>query len=314
MAPTVSINLCCYNSEKYLRETLDSIVNQTYKDWELIIINDGSSDSTESIILDFKNQGYPIIYQFQQNKGLGASRNEALNLSSGEFIAFIDHDDIWLPRKLEKQIALFADEEVGLVFSDAIYFYINGNTKNVKRFYANKTYRTGRCFSTLLTDYFLCMQTVVIRRSALDEEEEWFDPRFQIIEEADLFRRVAHKWSLAMVDEPLAKWRVHKESSTWTMGYLVANETVKMLKKYDQIFPGFSNKFSQEISILEQKSHIYTAKHYWRLGNGGAARNHLQQYLFKSKKAFFVFLATFLPFNCVKPIAKYLISTGVFPD
>ena len=105
--PTVSINLCCYNGEKYLREALDSIINQTYKDWELVIINDGSKDSTESIIYEYIKQGYPIVYHYQENHGLGYSRNEALKRSHGEYVAFIDHDDVWMPEKLEKQIPLF---------------------------------------------------------------------------------------------------------------------------------------------------------------------------------------------------------------
>ncbi len=162
MNPKVSINLCCYNSEKYLRETLDSIVNQTYNDWELIIINDGSSDSTESIIHEYIKQEYPIIYHYQENKGLGFSRNEALKRSQGKYIAFIDHDDLWMPEKLEKQIPLFErDSKIGLVFCDTIFFNEKGKSK---RDYSQKKYWTGWCFSELLTDYFLSMPTVVIRR------------------------------------------------------------------------------------------------------------------------------------------------------
>ena len=81
MSQKVSINLCCYNSEKYLKETLDSIVKQTYKDWELVIINDGSCDSTESIIDHYIEQGHPIVYKYQKNQGLSSSRNEAIKLS-----------------------------------------------------------------------------------------------------------------------------------------------------------------------------------------------------------------------------------------
>ena len=106
MAPLVSINLCCYNSEKYLRETLDSIVNQTYKDWELVIINDGSTDATELIIQEYQARSYPIVYHYQKNNGLSKSRNKALQLSKGKYIAFIDHDDIWIAEKLQKQILL----------------------------------------------------------------------------------------------------------------------------------------------------------------------------------------------------------------
>src|SRR5438874_5550918 len=107
MNPTVSITLCCFNSERFLAETLRSIIDQTYKDWELVIINDGSTDSTESIIQTFIDRKWPIVYHSQQNAGLGRSRNKAVELSRGEFIALIDHDDLWEPEKLARQIPLF---------------------------------------------------------------------------------------------------------------------------------------------------------------------------------------------------------------
>ncbi len=142
--PKVSINLCCYNSEKNLRETLESIVKQTYKDWELIIINDGSSDSTESIIYEYVNQGFPITYHYQENKGLGYSRNEALSRSQGEYIAFIDHDDIWVAGKLNRQVA-FLDQnpEVDFLYSN---FFMLDEGKN-KQYLAFKNPATKRfCF------------------------------------------------------------------------------------------------------------------------------------------------------------------------
>ena len=132
MNPKVSINLCCYNSEKYLRETLDSIVKQTYKDWELIIINDGSSDSTEAIIYEYIKQGYPIAYHYQRNKGLAFSRNKALELSQGKYVAFIDHDDLWLPDKLEKQASILEKRpEIDFLYGN--YFIKRGSRDDRRR-------------------------------------------------------------------------------------------------------------------------------------------------------------------------------------
>ena len=104
MTPLVSINLCCYNGARHLRETLDSIIAQTFKDWELVFINDGSTDATGSIIEDYIRRGHPIIYRSRENRGLGYSRNEAIRCSQGQYLAFVDADDLWMPEKLEKQI------------------------------------------------------------------------------------------------------------------------------------------------------------------------------------------------------------------
>src|ERR671930_69372 len=118
MPHKVSINLCCYNGEKYLEETLQSIFHQTYKDWELVVVDDGSIDTTERIIKSHMAAGKLIMYHYQENAGLGSARNKALQLSRGSYIALIDQDDIWLPEKLEKQVRAFElDRALGRVYA-----------------------------------------------------------------------------------------------------------------------------------------------------------------------------------------------------
>lgn len=294
MAPTVSINLCCYNSEKYLLETLQSIINQTYADWELVIINDGSSDSTESIVFDYIKQGYPIIYHYQKNRGLGASRNEALKLSYGEYIAFIDHDDIWMPEKLEKQIPLFEkNHRVGIVYSDSIWFNESGRAK---KSLDQRNLLKGQCFGKLLTNYLLTMSSTVIRKRALDDLTEWFDPRFSILEEADLFRRIAYSWELDYVNYPLAKWRVHGNSWTWRKYELFAKEGELMINKLSNLYSDFNTKFAKEkksyLAILARRRAIVS----WQQGNRALAREQLLPYLLVDKKNFVLFAMTIFPY------------------
>ena len=98
-----SVMICCYNSEKYLSETIESVINQTYTNWEIVVINDGSSDDTEEIILNYKRKGIPIIYHKQENMGFAAARNKAVELAKSKWIAIIDHDDICLSNRLAIQ-------------------------------------------------------------------------------------------------------------------------------------------------------------------------------------------------------------------
>ena len=302
MPPVVSINLCCYNGEKYLEEALQSVFSQTYKDWELVVINDGSTDSTEDIIKRYISMGWPIVYHYQSNAGVGAARNKALELSSGSIIAFIDQDDVWMTNKLEKQIPLFDDPTVGLVFSDAILFNEDGKSE---RLYSKRPYYTGYCFSSLLSDYFLTIQTVVIRRSALDTQDEWFDPRFNMIEEADLFRRISYKWKSDMVIDPLSKYRVHSSNLTFTKPHLLHEETLLMLRKYRKIFPEFNNKFFKEIKILKQKVKINNSITLMSLGNKYEARICLFPFLFSNMKILILFLITFFPMSIISSILKH---------
>ncbi|HDY68105.1 MAG TPA: glycosyltransferase [Candidatus Scalindua sp.] len=303
MKPTVSINMCVLNGENYIREALESIVAQTYNDWELIIINDGSSDSTESIILEFKNKGYPIIYQYQENKGLGASRNEALKLSHGEYIAFIDHDDIWFPEKLEKQVPLFKKKpEVGLVFSDTIFFNYRGDQLQLYKKYKPPR---GNVFKELLTNYFLSLETVVIRKKSLDAMDQWFDDRFNLTEEGDFFRRLAYDWELDYVDEPLAKYRRHNESLSFKRQDLWPKETEIMVEKFCNLFDSFEEVYKHELHILRSRINYHYAMHNWEQGNGWEARKLLKEYLKIDKKYLFVYLISLLPYVIFKKLIEH---------
>jgi glycosyltransferase involved in cell wall biosynthesis len=306
--PLVSVIMNCLNCEKYLREAIDSVYAQTYGNWEIIFWDNASTDGSAQIA-----KGYDDKLRYFCSKeivSLGVARNLALSQAQGEFIAFLDCDDLWLPQKLEKQIPLFADPEAGLVFCDSIYFNNKGNTE---RFYSRNRYWTGRCFSELLTDYFLCVQTVIIRRLALDSLPSWFDPEFNIIEEADLFIRLAYQWKLAVVAEPLAKWRVHSESLTWTKRELFTEETATMLAKFEKIIPDFSRKFAVEIGKLRQKIAFQKAVILWKLGNSRAARQSLAPFKFDTARTFLLYYATFIPLDLMSPLAFLFKKSKITP-
>ena len=109
--PKISVNIPCYNSAAFIRETLESVLNQTYRDFEVIVMDDGSGDETGKIVKSFSDSR--VKYFYKNNEGLSETRNKGIAASSGEYIAFIDHDDLWLPEKLEKQMELFNKNFVG---------------------------------------------------------------------------------------------------------------------------------------------------------------------------------------------------------
>lgn len=280
---------------------MDSIVSQTYKDWELVIINDGSSDSTESIINEYINQDYPIIYHYQQNKGLGYSRNEALKRSQGEFIAFIDHDDIWMPDKLEKQMPLFyRDPKTAVVTSNAIQFNEKGNNA----LFCKKKPKTGHVFRELLANNFICLSTAVIRRCVLDDLDEWFDSRFRHVEEAELFTRIAYKWHLDYVDEPLVKNRIHRESSTYLSPELSPIEMEMMIEKFMNIFPDFGRIYKKEISNMRFYIQYYYALSEWKQGKNILVRKRLRPFLANKLRAMVPFLLAVFPYRYYETVLR----------
>ena len=125
-----SIIICCYNSEKYLKKTITSVINQTYKSWELIFINDGSTDKTENIILDFinKNQSLKIKYIKQNNQGFASARNAGIKLAKYKWIAILDHDDQYSVNALEIQNHnINKHKSCNFFFGNHDYFFQNKN-------------------------------------------------------------------------------------------------------------------------------------------------------------------------------------------
>ncbi len=116
--PLVSIITPCYNSQKFIAETIKSVQNQTYTNWEMIIVDDCSTDKTEQIIQNFVQSDSRIHYnQLKCNSGTGIARNEAVKRAKGDYIAFLDSDDLWKPEKLSKQIKFMQEKDLPFTFS-----------------------------------------------------------------------------------------------------------------------------------------------------------------------------------------------------
>ena len=130
MAPLISVVMCCFNAEKYLKDSIDSILNQTFRDFEFIIWNDGSSDSTEDIIKSYKDDR--IRYFYHENTGLGMALRLACEEAKGDYIARMDADDISLPFRFDKEIAFLEDHKDYALVSSAVY-YIDENGNNLGR-------------------------------------------------------------------------------------------------------------------------------------------------------------------------------------
>lgn len=297
--PTVSINLCCYNSEKYLRETLDSVVNQTYSDWELVIINDGSSDSTEAIVKEYINHGFPIIYHYQENHGLGYSRNVALENSKGNYIAFIDHDDEWLPEKLAKQVeCLNSNANIDFVYTN--YFYTKYFLKNdMRAIRLRKKQPEGDVFKKFLICYPVHVSTVLIRRSAINKLSYFFNPRFIMVEEYDFFMRILYTSKAKYLHEPLATYRYHAESSAMKQQFRLTQETLCVLETLSYFIPDFKTKYSRILCKLRKNNRMYKAfkiaKDELAEGEIGKAHETIRPYKYYNLKTLVFYIITCIP-------------------
>jgi glycosyltransferase involved in cell wall biosynthesis len=252
-----------YNAAAFVRAAIESVLAQTYSHWEIIFWDNCSTDDTAAIVRE-QNDARLHYFLAPSFTPLGEARNLAIREARGDFIAFLDCDDIWLPEKLERQLPLFDDPEVGLVYSDTVFFNACGDEK---RAYNGILPGRGRCFRQLLGRYFLSMETIVLRRRALEQQPDWFDPRFNMIEEADLFRRIARDWKIDGVTDVLARWRVHAGSWTFRYPESLRAESLAMLDRYRTLYPDFDRDYAREIAVLMDVIALSEARDAWLKGD-----------------------------------------------
>jgi len=295
--PKVSVIINCLNGEKYLRQALDSVFKQTYTDWEIVFWDNGSTDSSGKIA---KSYGDRVRYFYSaKTVSLGNARNLCMAQARGEYLSFLDCDDIWLSRKLEKQIPLFEkDEDVALVFTDAIYFNDKGD---ICQLYKKYKPSRGKIFKELFRKYYLCMPSIVIRKSAI-EGTSWFDERMKFFEDGLFFLRLAYKHKADYFDEPLVRYRVHSDSSTIKEWGSLADEKDLGLKALISEFPGFEIEYEQEIEKYKSKTNAQRAVTEWINGNPVKSRQILINKCHKNFLFYTLFLITFLPSSTFKTL------------
>ena len=311
-APTVSVIMNCLNCEKYLREAIDSVFAQTYKDWEIIFWEDKASEDNSSNIA--KSYGDKLRY-FRSDVSLPlyGSRNLAVQKARGKYIAILDCDDMWLPTKLEEQIALLEqDVETGLVYSDAYRFNEKGKQK--RKFETSKPYR-GKIFSELLLCNFIDTQTVVIRREVFDSLDHWFDDRLIMSGDYDAYLRISYRWKVDYVDKPLAMYRVHRNSKSWRDGRkLLSVELNLVIENLIQNICGFEDKYSEGARALKRWRDVQLSLLDWENGDKMEARKRLSIYIHDGAYYFILSLLMYLPYRyafypCQRMYTKNIIAS-----
>ena len=201
----VSIILNCFNGEAYLHEAINSIKLQTYKNWELIFWDNQSTDRSKKILNSFKLDKLKYFYS-EKHTSLYESRNLAEKKCEGEYIAFIDADDTWEKNKLEKQIKLFENKLVGVVYGN-LWIY-NEKSKKRKIFSKDKLIK-GIIDKKILSNYKIGIITSMIRKDLLIDNKIYFDKKYNHIGDFDLFIKLSRICEFDAVQAPVATYRIH---------------------------------------------------------------------------------------------------------
>jgi len=236
-APKISVIMPVYNAEKYLDEAVESILNQTYSDFELIIINDCSNDNSEKIILSYDDSRIKYIKN-ETNLGVALSLNRGLDEACGEYIARMDADDISLPLRFEKQLEFMEkNANVAVCGCEAELFgdVINNDTFTV---FGKEDMKINMLFSSCI-----CHPAVMIRRSVFEKEHFRYDVNFDKLEDYELWTRVFVKYDLDNVHGVYFRYRIHQNQVT--QNYSIQHKN-KLLQIKHNIIDNLGIKFSKE--------------------------------------------------------------------
>ena len=204
----VSIIINCYNGEKYLKEALLSIKAQTYKNWELIFWDNRSTDNSVKILKSLKIENLRYFLS-KKHTSLYAARNMAIQKAKGEFIGFIDADDLWEKNKLKKQIKLFNDDKTIVVYGNS---WLKNEKNNKKKKFINYDVKSGYVYKDLIEKYNVGILTSLIKKSLLKKSKVNFDNKYDIIGDYDFFIRLSKKYKFQFIKEPVATYRIHQEN------------------------------------------------------------------------------------------------------
>jgi glycosyltransferase involved in cell wall biosynthesis len=209
--PLISVVIPAHNAEKYIDEALASVCSQTFSDYEIIVIDDGSTDRTAEIASSYNG----VLLLAQDNLGAAAARNAGIRAARGRYVAFLDADDVWLPTKLEKQAAhLLENPRSEWSYTDALVFDA-ATRRTVCRIGERIRLYQGDILRPLLLRSFIPSPTPVVKRRALAEAGFFDEARDRRIgEDWSMWLRIAERHAAKLIDEPLAMIRMHASNTS----------------------------------------------------------------------------------------------------
>lgn len=299
--PKVSVIMNCYNSDKYLREAIDSVYAQTFDDWEIVFWDNASTDGSAGIAGSYSDK--LRYFKACETTSLGAARNMAIQKARGEYIAFLDCDDIWLSEKLALQVAQL-DKHPDSALGYGNYFRLYPDGKRALQFRSRQP--EGPVFERFLYAYPVGLLTAIVRREALDRLSEMFDPSLYLWEQYDIFMRLLTRDKAIYCHTPLAVYRVHPGSGTvkriFTKEY--TDELDRILKKFYGMDPAFVAEHLGGLRHLGAKRQFIEAKIVLANGRPDEARRILKNTRWIDYKCVLLYLLTFLPKSLLPHLLK----------
>jgi glycosyltransferase involved in cell wall biosynthesis len=259
--PVVSVVIATYNHGHYILEAINSILSQTYKDYEIIVVDDGSTDHTRIKLGQF-NRLPNFRYIYQDNQGKSVARNKGIKVAVGNYISFLDADDLYVQTKLEQQVEfLDSHPEIGLVHSGYSKF---DNDKNDLG-YRDTSRFNGWVYPEILLEWSVLMATpcVMVRAEVL-MDVGGFDERMLRAQDLDMWRRISMKFKLGVIPQPLSRIRVHPLNRS---AYLIT-KAIPYFEMY------LENAFNDDPNLDDKFKRLAKGKLFYNISQNYLARGN----------------------------------------
>ncbi len=270
----VSVVMSSYNHEKYIAEAIESVLNQTFKDLELIITDDYSTDTSPEIIGSYQQRDQRVKAIFhEKNMGITKTLNDGLDKVHGKYVCFIDSDDLWMENKLEKQLEILNRDDTKLVWSEGEIINSQGQWTGqlFTRFLNAPLYKSGDLFQPLLKEQFILLQTLIIRAEYIENLR--FDSELEYVNDHRLLVDLAVNHEFLFMPEHLAKYRLHGKNITFKKESEWAKDKIR-IRKY------FLTTHPDKISFKAKADINYQIGFYLsRLGQKAEAKKYYLQAL-----------------------------------
>jgi len=254
--PKVSIIMNCYNGEKYLRESIESILAQSYSDWELVFFDNNSNDKSKKIFNSFKDKRFKYFFS-SKLLPLYNARNKALEKTRGDYISFLDVDDIWNENKLKVQVKKMKQKKINFIYSNYNILKDNILTTAFK-----KIQPEGHVSNNLSIHPSIPILTVFFKKKILKENSLKFDKQYNIIGDFDLFFKLSRIIKFSYIHEPLAIYRKHsKNFSILNTNMYIKEFKLWFNKNKKQLDNSTIKNLKNLISYLSIKTYIFNSKY-----------------------------------------------------
>jgi glycosyltransferase involved in cell wall biosynthesis len=260
--PIVSVIIPVYNGERYLAETIESVIAQTEVNWEIIAVNDGSTDDSQAILQEYAKKIPDRIKVITvENGGVSRARNTAVAAARSIYVAFLDQDDLFAPRKLERQVEMFSrNRNLGISFTNVMFIDEKGSVLRENAIKLGVKHR-GNVFECLVFENFIGISSVMLKKE-LYVKTGGFDPRFSLAEDYDFLLKVTQESSVDYIDEPLLLYREHGDSGTHTKIDRLIDEALSISNHWKRQNPQIFRKHFLRYGLFRLKLEVLRLKMY----------------------------------------------------